>query len=122
LSKRLSFADAAILHVAQERAEGHVLTFDEEFGNLTGLYALDARRDALVWTESLTFVHQNHVPDELFQKVRGHFNGTKITELTLAIGAINTWNRIAIFFRMVPGGYQPAKASATVSASTAGSQ
>jgi predicted nucleic acid-binding protein len=34
---RLSFADAAIAHVAQERAGGLVLTFDEEFGKLPGI-------------------------------------------------------------------------------------
>jgi predicted nucleic acid-binding protein len=36
-SKRLSFADAAIAHVAQERAGGLILTFDEEFRNLRGI-------------------------------------------------------------------------------------
>ncbi|HEY6293867.1 MAG TPA: PIN domain-containing protein [Terriglobia bacterium] len=36
-STRLSFADAAIAHVAQERADGLVLTFDEEFGKLPGI-------------------------------------------------------------------------------------
>jgi len=36
-NRRLSFADAAIAHVAQERADGLVLTFDEEFGKLSGI-------------------------------------------------------------------------------------
>jgi AhpD family alkylhydroperoxidase len=86
------------------------------------LYALNAWREtpfysereraALAWTEALTFVHDNHVPDELFTEARRHFNETEITDLTLAIGTINAWNRIAISFRMVPGSYQPAKAKA----------
>ena len=36
-STRLSFADAAIAHVAQQRADGLMLTFDEEFGKLPGI-------------------------------------------------------------------------------------
>jgi alkylhydroperoxidase family enzyme len=37
------------------------------------------------------------------QAVRGHFNEAELVNLTLAITAINTWNRIAISFRSVPG-------------------
>jgi AhpD family alkylhydroperoxidase len=87
------------------------------------LYALNAWREtpfysereraALAWTEALTFVHDNHVPDELFAEVRQHFNETEITDLTLAVATINAWNRIAISFRIVPGSYQPAKAKAS---------
>lgn len=87
------------------------------------LYALNAWREtpfysereraALAWTEALTFVHDNHVSDELFAEVRRHFNETEISDLTLAVATINAWNRIAISFRAVPGSYQPkAKASA----------
>ena len=37
VGSNLSFADAAVAHVAQERADGFVLTFDEEFGKLPGI-------------------------------------------------------------------------------------
>jgi AhpD family alkylhydroperoxidase len=86
------------------------------------LYALNAWREtsfysereraALAWTEALTFVHANHVPDELFAATRKHFSETEIADLTLAVAAINAWNRIAISFRAVPGSYQAAKANA----------
>jgi AhpD family alkylhydroperoxidase len=89
------------------------------------LYALNAwhetpfyserERAALAWTEALTFVHENHVPDDLFAEVRRHFNETEITDLTLVVATINAWNRIAISFRIVPGSYQP-KAKAAASA------
>ena len=36
-STRLNFADLAIAHVAQERAEGLILTFDEELGSIPGI-------------------------------------------------------------------------------------
>jgi AhpD family alkylhydroperoxidase len=86
------------------------------------LYALNAWREtpfysereraALAWTEALTFVHSNHVPDELFTETCKHFSETEMTDLTLAVATINAWNRIAISFRAVPGSYQPAKAKA----------
>jgi alkylhydroperoxidase family enzyme len=73
----------------------------------------ERERAALAWTEALTFVHDNHVPDELFADVRRHFNETEITDLTLAVATINAWNRIAISLRAVPGSYQLAKAKAS---------
>jgi AhpD family alkylhydroperoxidase len=72
----------------------------------------ERERAALAWTEALTFVHANHVSDELFAETRKHFSETEIADLTLAVAAINAWNRIAISFRAVPGSYQPANANA----------
>jgi hypothetical protein len=43
--------------------------------------------------------------------IRQHFNEAELVNLTLAITAINTWNRIAISFRPVPGSYQPSPAA-----------
>ena len=43
--------------------------------------------------------------------VREHSNEVELVNLTLAIATINSWNRIAISFRTVPGSYQPLKAS-----------
>ena len=68
----------------------------------------DRERAALAWTEALTLVHQGHVPDEVYEHVRQHFSEKEIVDLTLAVGEINTWNRIAISLRAVPGTYQPA--------------
>jgi AhpD family alkylhydroperoxidase len=67
----------------------------------------DRERAALAWCETVTRISDTHAPDEAFQAVREHFNEVELVNLTLAITAINTWNRIAISFRPVPGSYQP---------------
>jgi alkylhydroperoxidase family enzyme len=46
-------------------------------------------------------------PEEVFDEVRKHFSEDEIAYLTLAIVAINGWNRINIGFRTEPGDYQP---------------
>jgi AhpD family alkylhydroperoxidase len=67
----------------------------------------DRERAALAWTEALTRIADTHAPDEVFEQLREQFNEKEIMDVTLAIGAINTWNRIAIGFRLLPGEYQP---------------
>lgn len=64
-------------------------------------------RAALAWTESLTLVSETHIPDEAFEEVKKNFSEAEIVSLTIAIVAINGWNRIAIATRAVPGTYQP---------------
>ena len=49
----------------------------------------DRERAALAWTESLTLLHEGHVPDEAFAEVRPHFTEEEIVNLSLAIVAIN---------------------------------
>ncbi len=61
----------------------------------------DRERAALGWTEALTLVAQTHAPDPDYAAVKSHFNDAEQVNLTLLIGAINTWNRIAIGFRML---------------------
>ncbi len=83
------------------------------------LYALEAWREtpfyspceraALAWTEALTLISETHAPDEVFREVRAQFSEQEVADLTLAIVAINGWNRIAIGFRTEVGTYQPAK-------------
>lgn len=80
------------------------------------LYALDAWREtpfytereraALEWTEALTLIAEDHVPDDVFLRVREQFSEEELVNLTLAIVAINGWNRFAIAFRAVPGSYR----------------
>jgi AhpD family alkylhydroperoxidase len=79
------------------------------------LFGLDAWREtpyytereqaALEWTESLTLVSETHVPDEVFERVRKQFSEEELANLSLAVVAINGWNRVAIGFRAVPGEY-----------------
>ena len=58
-------------------------------------------RAALRWTESLTRVADTGAPDEDFEEPRRHFTDEELVNLTLLIGAINVWNRLAIGFRAV---------------------
>jgi AhpD family alkylhydroperoxidase len=62
----------------------------------------ERERAALEWTEALTLVSQEHVPDSVWSSVSGHFTPEEITDLTLLIVAINGWNRFAIAFRKMP--------------------
>jgi AhpD family alkylhydroperoxidase len=64
-------------------------------------------RAALEWTDALTLVADNHVPDDLYKRARQQFNEQELADLTLAIAQINAWNRIAISTRVEPGSYQP---------------
>ena len=58
----------------------------------------DRERAALAWTEALTLVSETHAPDEDYEELSRHFTPEEQVKLTLLIGAINTWNRIAIGF------------------------
>ncbi|HET7625933.1 MAG TPA: carboxymuconolactone decarboxylase family protein, partial [Verrucomicrobiae bacterium] len=69
----------------------------------------ERERAALAWTESLTLVSETNVPDDVYELARKHFSEKELVDLTLAVVAINGWNRVAIAFRSVPGTYQPAK-------------
>lgn len=64
-------------------------------------------RAALRWTEAVTSLHDGHVPEEVFQEARKHFSEKELVDLTLAIIAINAWNRLAIPFRSPVGHYVP---------------
>ncbi|WP_407667413.1 carboxymuconolactone decarboxylase family protein [Microvirga lotononidis] len=61
----------------------------------------DRERAALAWTEALTLVAQTHAPDEDYEELSRHFTPAEQVNLTLLIGAINTWNRLAIGFRSI---------------------
>ncbi len=67
----------------------------------------DRERAALEWTEALTLISENDVPDSLYERVHKHFDEKEMVALTMAIVAINGWNRLAIGFRTVPGSYKP---------------
>jgi len=69
----------------------------------------DRERAALEWTEAVTKITEGHVPDEVYERVRAQFSEKELADLTLAVAAINAWNRISIAARVVPGTYQPMK-------------
>jgi AhpD family alkylhydroperoxidase len=98
------------MHTKDARAEGET----EQ-----RLYALPAWREtpfytsreraALAWAESVTLVAQSGVPDQVYEEVMREFSGKELVDLTMAIIAINCWNRLNVTFRTVPGDYVPQK-------------
>ena len=80
------------------------------------LYALSAWREtpffsereraALAWTEVVTLIADGPVEEEDYEDVRQHFDEKALVDLTLAIVAINGWNRLATAFATVPGTYR----------------
>ena len=76
------------------------------------LYLLDAWREApiyapheraaLAWTEAVTRLADTHAPDDVYEALRSHFSEKEIADLTILIGMINLWNRLAVGFRNQP--------------------
>src|SRR3954454_20870459 len=79
------------------------------------LYGLDAWREtpyysaperaALEWTQARTLVSESGVADEVYERVREQFAENELAHLSLAIVAINGWNRLNVAARTVPGEY-----------------
>jgi AhpD family alkylhydroperoxidase len=70
-------------------------------------YYTERERAAFLWTESVTKLGEGHVPDAVYQAVKPHFPDKELADLTFAVATINAWNRLAISFRTLPGGYTP---------------
>jgi AhpD family alkylhydroperoxidase len=56
-------------------------------------------RAALAWTEAITLVATRHAPDADYEALSAEFSERERVDLTLAIGVINSWNRLSIGFR-----------------------
>jgi AhpD family alkylhydroperoxidase len=67
----------------------------------------DRERAALEWTEAVTRVADTHVPDDIHERVSAQFDEAELVALTFAVIVINSWNRLAVSFRALPGSYQP---------------
>ena len=94
------------MHSKEARAQG------ETEQRLYGLsawretpYYSPRERAALDWTEALTLVADTGVPDDVYERVREQFSEDEIAHLSLAIVAINGWNRLNVAARTVPGTY-----------------
>lgn len=84
------------------------------------LYLLDAWREspfyserertALAWAEELTILKTEGVSDEIYEQARAQFSEKELIDLTMAVVTINSWNRLNIAFKTVPGSYKPAAA------------
>lgn len=96
------------MHTKDARAEGE---------SEQRLYALAAWREtpfysareraALAWAEALTGIATRAVPEGLREEALREFSEKELVDLSLAIVAINGWNRLAIPFATPPGSYQP---------------
>lgn len=105
------------MHTKDARAEGET----EQ-----RLFALDAWREtpffdereraALAWTEAVTKVADGHVADDVYDQAKQCFSDEELVDLTLAVASINTWNRLNIAFRTVPGGYRAGSLKSTLAA------
>jgi AhpD family alkylhydroperoxidase len=96
------------MHSKDARAEGeteqrlYLLSAWRE----TSLYS-ERERAALAWTEAVTLVTDGHVPDEVWAEVSPHFTEPELVALTLAVVAINGFNRLNVAFRVEGGDYEP---------------
>jgi len=59
-------------------------------------------RAALAWTEAVTLIAGSGVPDRLFEETRQQFKDEELVKLTLAVVAINSWNRVSVAFAIPP--------------------
>jgi len=123
---RNSSLDARLLNLIDVRASqingcAHCLDMHSKDARSEGeteqrLYALEAWREtpffdereraALAWTEAVTRVADGHVPNDVYEEARRRFSEQELVDLTLAVASINTWNRLNIAFRTVPGSYR----------------
>jgi len=72
-------------------------------------YYSDKEQAALAWTEANTLIASSDISDELFSELQQHFNQRQLVDLTLAVVAINSWNRIGRSFLPPVGEYQPVR-------------
>lgn len=71
----------------------------------------ERERAVLGWTEALTNVAETRAPDDAYEALKAHFNEEEMTKITVAIGAINVWNRLWVGFRALPPIDEPAVAA-----------
>jgi AhpD family alkylhydroperoxidase len=97
------------MHSKDLRAKGE----SEQKVYLTGAWReaplfSDRERAALAWTEAVTLLGREGVPDSVYEQARAQFSEAELVNLTLAVVAINGWNRLNIAFRMPGGSYRVA--------------
>lgn len=92
------------MHVKQARLQGerelriHHLPVWRESALFTS-----RERAALAWTEALTHIGPDGVPDALYDRVRTEFSEQELVDLSFSVMAINAWNRVNVAFRTAPG-------------------
>jgi AhpD family alkylhydroperoxidase len=96
------------MHVKEALASG------ESFQRLYSLsawretsYYSAKERATLDWTEAITLISEQGIPDRVNDEIMAQFDGPTIARLTLAVIAINGWNRLMLSIKREPGGYKP---------------
>jgi AhpD family alkylhydroperoxidase len=102
---------------ARARGEGEQRLYALAVWHETPFFT-DRERVALAWTEAITLLAGHRVTDELYHAGRQHFSEKQLVDLTMAIIAINGWNRLSVAFRTVPGSYQLASHREPATAAT----
>lgn len=62
----------------------------------------EAERAALAFTDAVTQIGAAGVPDDVYAQARAHYDEPALARLTMAVVAINGWNRIAVTFHKQP--------------------
>lgn len=62
----------------------------------------ERERAARAWSEAVTLVADSHVPDDVYEAARAVFSEQELVDLTMAVVAINGWNRLMVSFRIPP--------------------
>jgi AhpD family alkylhydroperoxidase len=102
---------------ARARGEGEQRLYALSVWHETPFFT-DRERAALAWTEAITLLAGHRVTDELYHAACQHFSEKQLVDLTMAIIAINGWNRLSVAFRTVPGTYQLASHREPATAAT----
>ncbi|MFK3777409.1 carboxymuconolactone decarboxylase family protein [Agrobacterium sp. NPDC089420] len=88
------------MHVKESRHDG----LSEQWINLMSVWRespvyTEQERALLGWVDAVTKIAETGAPDDAFETLKAHFSDKDIVKITVAIGTINTWNRIAVGFR-----------------------
>ncbi|MFD1328341.1 carboxymuconolactone decarboxylase family protein [Mycoplana ramosa] len=100
------------MHVKESRHDG----LSEQWINMMSVWkespVYDARERALLgWVDAVTNIAQTGAPDDAYEALKAHFSEEEMTKITVAIGTINVWNRLAVGFRSQHPLDKPAKAA-----------
>lgn len=96
------------MHTKDARLEGETeqrLYLLSVWREAPGVYN-EREQAALAWTEAVTKLEHQHVPDAVYDQARAVFSDEELARLTLVVVAINGWNRFNIAFNVPAGNYK----------------
>jgi AhpD family alkylhydroperoxidase len=92
------------MHVKQARVQGeHELRLLHLAAWRDSTLFIPRERAALAWTEVLTRLPEQGVPDEVYERVRTQLSEKEISDLTFLVMSTNAWSRLHVAFKTVPG-------------------